>query len=111
VKTVKVSGLAAALNWLQPLVKSIANGTVKLADGVLLTVPDETEFGFAATDNPDVIEVTFSGMKVAIDRTSLMGLVHINATEPVTFADVGPQSIETQVSLFRIVAVDDGAGP
>lgn len=110
-KTVRLSGLQKLLDKLQPFLKSItSNSTVQLADGITLHVPDESTLGFAETGNPDVIEVTFAGLKAEIDRRAFFGLIPIRGTEPVTYADVGPTSVQTQVSVCRITAVDDGGG-
>ena len=107
-KTVKIPGLRDLLAWLAPLCKSVAAGSVQLADGVQVQLPEEIEVSFTPTADPDVIRLEFAGVSASIDRRSLLGLIHVHATEPVTYADVGPRSIETQVSLFRIVAVDEG---
>jgi hypothetical protein len=107
-KTVKVSGLQLLLNRLQPLVKSIAGGTVQLADGVVLNLPDECTLSFAEGGDPESIRVSFNGITADIHETALYGLLHVGGREPVTYADVGPSSIQTRVSVFTVTAVDDG---
>lgn len=109
-KTVKVAGLQLLLNKLQPLLKSISNGTVQLADGVTLNLPDESNLSFSEGGDPDVIRVTFNGITADIHQSALFGLLRFSGREPVTYADVGPDSIRSKISMFNVTAVDDGVG-
>src|SRR6185369_10245892 len=107
-KTVKVSGLQTVLDKLAPFVKAIAGGTVQLADGITLNIPNDTTLAFSATDDRDITRVEFGGFTATVDARALLGLFHVHGTDPVTYAAVGPRSIETQLSMFRVTAVDDG---
>lgn len=109
-KTVRVSGLQAVLDKLAPFVKAIAGGTVQLAEGITLNVPDESTLEFSATRTPDVIRLEFNGLTADIDTHAFFGLIPVHGREPVTFADVGPSSIQTRVSICTITAVDGGGG-
>lgn len=106
-KTVPIPGLKKLLLWLQPVCRAIAtNGNVTLQDGVVLEPPDDTTLAFSETDDPQVIRVTFAGMKLLIHQKILAGLFSVNGVEPLKFADVGPESVDTVVSIMRVHLVD-----
>jgi hypothetical protein len=108
-KTVHVSGLQATLDKLQPYLKAIASGTVQLAEGVVLNIPDQSDLSFTAISD-DVIRCTFSGVTADISLRAFFGMIPIHGREPATFADVGPSSVSTKIAMFNVVAVDAGGG-
>jgi hypothetical protein len=105
-KTIAISGLHTMLAVLQPALKSILGNTLKLADGVVLNLPDASTLSFEEGGDPESIVVRFNGVTATVNKSVLLGLIPIRGTEPVTYAAVSPRSVETTVSMFQIVAVD-----
>lgn len=105
-KTIAVAGLQLVLTRLQPYLKSILDGTVKLADGMILHIPDASTLSFSEGGDPDTVLVGFNGMKLEIHKLFLLGLFNFSGTEPVGTLAVGASQIETQISAFNVRLVD-----